>query len=132
MTELEGKDPPRYRSLELGLSMPREQLYQAIDKRVDDQIEQGLENEVRRLLESGIPRSNPAFSALGYRQLFPAIDGDISLDDAIRSIKHDTHRFVRHQETWLRKNPRITWLDVTKPGWQSGAYRAIELFLEQT
>ncbi len=132
MSELEGKDPPRYRTLELGLSMPREQLYQAIDKRVDDQIAQGLEREVRTLLESGIPRSNPAFSALGYRQLFPVIDGDVSLDDAIRTIKHDTHRFVRHQETWLRKNPRITWLDVTEPGWQSGAYRAIESFLEQT
>ncbi len=132
MSELEGKDPPRYRTLELGLSMPRERLYQTIDKRVDDQIARGLEREVRILLDSGIPRSNPAFSALGYRQLFPVIDGDMSLDEAIQTIKHDTHRFVRHQETWLRKNPRIVWLDVTEPGWQVGAHRAIESFLAQT
>ncbi len=131
MSELEGKDPPRYRTLELGLSMTRERLYQAIDKRVDDQIAQGLEREVRMLLDSGIPRSNPAFSALGYRQLFPVIDGDMSLDEAIRTVKHDTHRFVRHQETWLRKNPRIAWLDVTEPGWQTGAHSAIESFLRQ-
>ncbi len=129
MSELEGKDPPRYRTLELGLSMPREQLYQAIDARVDDQIAQGLEYEVRTLLESGIPRSNPAFSALGYRQLFPMIDGDATLQDAIRTIKHDTHRFVRHQETWLRKNPRIVWLDVTQENWHDSASATVASFL---
>jgi tRNA dimethylallyltransferase len=129
MSELEGKNPPRHKSLELGLSMPRERLYQAIDDRVDDQIAQGLEREVRTLLESGVPRSNPAFSALGYRQLFPVIDGEVSLADAIQTIKHDTHRYVRHQETWLRRNPRIVWLDVTEPGWQEKAAETIDRFL---
>lgn len=132
MSELEGKDAPRYRALELGLSMPRERLYQTIDDRVDDQIAQGLEREVRTLLESGVPRSNPAFSALGYRQLFPAIDGELSLGEAIQTIKHDTHRYVRHQETWLRKNPRIVWLDVTQNGWERQAAAAIEAFLAGT
>jgi tRNA dimethylallyltransferase len=132
MSELEGKDPPRYRALELGLSMPRELLYRAIDDRVDDQIAQGLEREVRTLLESGIPRSSPAFSSLGYRQLFPVIDGTESLEDAIQTIKHDTHRYVRHQETWLRRNPRIHWLDVTQPNWQRAAEAAIETFLAES
>ena len=129
MSEIEGKNPPRYRALELGLSMPRERLYRAIDDRVDKQIELGLEQEVRILLESGIPRSNPAFSALGYRQLFPVIDGEESLEFATQTIKHDTHRYVRQQETWLRRNPRIAWLDVTEPGWQIGAADAIADFL---
>jgi tRNA dimethylallyltransferase len=129
MSEIEGKDPPRYQSLELGLSMPRERLYRAIDDRVDDQIARGLEREVRTLLESGIPRANPAFSALGYRQLFPVIDGEVSLEDAIRTIKHDTHRYVRHQETWLRKNARIDWLDVTMQRWQQEAAESVEAFL---
>lgn len=129
MSELEGKNPPRYRALELGLSIPRERLYRAIDNRVDDQIAQGLEREVRTLLESGVPRSNPAFSALGYRQLFPMIDGEISLAEAVQTIKHDTHRYVRHQETWLRKNSRIVWLDVTVDKWERGAIEAIESFL---
>jgi tRNA dimethylallyltransferase len=129
MSELEGKDPPRYRSLELGLSMPRDRLYNAIDDRVDDQIARGLEREVRALLESGVPRSNPAFSALGYRQLFPVIDGEVSLDEAIQTIKNATHRYVRHQETWLRRNPRIVWLDVTEAGWRGRAVEAIRAFL---
>ena len=128
MSEIEGKDPPRYQTLELGLSMPRERLYQVIDGRVDDQIAQGLEREVRALLESGIPRSNPAFSALGYRQLFPVIDGEESLESVIETIKHDTHRYVRHQETWLRRNPRIVWLDVTEPEWRQRAVTAVEAF----
>jgi tRNA dimethylallyltransferase len=129
MSEIEGKDPPRYHTLELGLSIPREKLYQAVDNRVDDQIAEGLEREVRMLLESGIPRTTPAFSALGYRQLFPVIDGEASLDDAIQTIKHDTHRYVRHQETWLRKNPRIVWLDVAAEGWKETAVATLKAFL---
>ncbi|TXG78735.1 MAG: tRNA (adenosine(37)-N6)-dimethylallyltransferase MiaA [Thermomicrobiales bacterium] len=129
MSELEGKDPPRYRALELGLSMSRERLYRVIDNRVDEQMAQGLEHEVRALLESGVPRSNPAFSALGYRQLFPVIDDEMPLEEAVQTIKHDTHRYVRHQETWLRKNPRIVWLNVTQDGWEREAVEAIEAFL---
>lgn len=129
MSELEGKDPPRYRALELGLTMPRDRLHTAIDARADDQIRDGLEEEVRRLLESGVSRSNPAFSSIGYRQLFPVIDGEQALDEAVRTIKHDTHRYVRHQETWLRKNPRIVWIDTTEDGWQDGAAALVEEFL---
>ena len=129
MSELEGKNPHRYRALELGLTMPRDRLHTAIDARADDQIRDGLEEEVRRLLESGVSRSNPAFSSIGYRQLFPVIDGEQALDEAVRTIKHDTHRYVRHQETWLRKNPRIVWIDTTEVGWQDGAAALVEEFL---
>lgn len=132
MSEMEGKHPPRYRTLELGLTMPREQLYAVIDARVEDQIAAGLENEVRTLLESGVPRSNPAFSSIGYRQLFPVIDGEQSLDEAIRTIEHDTHRYVRHQETWLRRNPRIVWLDVTETGWRQQAATEVRTFLHSS
>jgi tRNA dimethylallyltransferase len=129
MSELEGKHPPRYRALEVGLTMPRDRLHAAIDARADDQISAGLEKEVRSLLATGVSRSNPAFSSIGYRQLFPVIDGEQSLDEAIQNIKHDTHRYVRHQETWLRKNPRIVWIDVTKIGWQARAAELVRMFL---
>jgi tRNA dimethylallyltransferase len=129
MSELEGKDPPRYRSLELGLTMPRERLHTVIDARAEDQIRDGLEREVRQLLDAGVPRSNPAFSSIGYRQLFPVIDGEQSLAEAVQTIKHDTHRYVRHQETWLRKNPCIIWIDVTEDGWQERAAALVQSFL---
>jgi tRNA dimethylallyltransferase len=57
------------------------------------------------------------------------IDGEVSLAESIQTIKHDTHRYVRHQETWLRRNPRIIWLDVTEPGWQEKAAETIDRFL---
>ena len=129
MSELEGKNPPRYRALQLGLTMPRDQLYAVIDARVTAQIDAGLENEVRMLLESGVPRDNPAFSAIGYRQLFPVIDGDISLVEAMQTIRHDTHRYVRHQETWLRRNPNIEWFDVTTANWHDRAADRVSQFL---
>ena len=97
----------------------------------DDQIRDGLESEVRRLLEPGVSRSNPAFSAIGYRQLFPVIDGEQTLAEAIQTIKNDTHRYVRHQETWLRKNPRILWIDVTEDGWHKRAATMVQGFLDR-
>lgn len=129
MSELEGKNPPRYRSLELGLTMPRERLHAAIDGRAEDQIRDGLEGEVRQLLDAGVPRSHPAFSSIGYRQLFPVIDEELPRGAAIQTIKHDTHRYVRHQETWLRKNPRIIWIDVTEAGWRERAAALVQQFL---
>lgn len=131
MSELEGKNPPRYRTLQLGLTMPREQLYAVIDARVMAQIAAGLEDEVRALLASGIPRENPAFSSIGYRQLFPVIDGATSLSEAIQTIQHDTHRYVRHQKTWLRRNPHIRWIDVTQPDWRAYANSLVTEFLDQ-
>jgi tRNA dimethylallyltransferase len=110
--------------------MPRDRLHAAIDARAEDQIRDGLESEVRHLLDSGVSRTNPAFSSIGYRQLFPVIDGEQSLDEAIQIIKHDTHRYVRHQETWLRKNPRIVWLDVTEGSWQKRAKSLVQGFLD--
>ncbi len=131
MSALEGKNPPRYRALAVGLTMPRERLYAVIDARVDDQIRAGLEGEVRALLGSGVPRTDPAFSSIGYRQLFPVIDGEQSLEEAIQTIKHDTHRYVRHQETWLRRNPKIQWIDVTRPNWREAAADLLRTFLDR-
>ncbi len=99
--------------LELELWLPREELYRRIDTRVDDQIAAGLIAEVRSLLEAGYPPDLPAFSSIGYRQLMPAITSNDNVDQAVKRIKLDTHRFVRHQQTWARKNPRLIRIDMT-------------------
>jgi len=131
MSEQEGKGPRPFQTLELGLTMPRDKLYAAIDRRVDEQIERGLVEEVRLLLESGISPQAPAMSALGYRQLLPYFRGEIALDEAIARIKADTHRYVRHQETWLRRNRRLISIDVTQPDWIERAAELVEKFLER-
>lgn len=129
MSELEGKGPRPFRTLELGLTMPRERLHRAIDDRVDSQIRRGLVEEVQALLASGVSPDSPALSSLGYRQLFPYLQGEQDLETAVRQIKIDTHRYVRHQETWLRKNPSLIPIDVMRPGWQSVAADLVAVFL---
>ena len=129
MSAQEGKAPPPFQALEIGLTMPRNAIYRAVDDRVRDQIERGLVAEVRSLLESGVAESARAMSSLGYRQLVPYIRGESSLELAIERIRLDTHRYVRHQETWLRRNARLIWFDVTTPGWQTAAKAQVRAFL---
>jgi tRNA dimethylallyltransferase len=131
MSAQEGKGPPPYEALEIGLTMPREALYRVIDDRVADQIRRGLVAEVRTLLEGGIPENASAMSSLGYRQLLPYLRGECSLEDAMERIRLDTHRYVRHQETWLRRNPRLIWFDVTSPAWQSAVSERVRIFLDR-
>ena len=130
MTAQEGKGPAPFNALEIGLTMPRQQLYQTVDARVHDQIERGLVAEIQALLDAGVSESAPAMGSLGYRQLLPYLRGECRLDAAIARIQHDTHRYVRHQETWLRRNPRLVWFDVTEPGWQVAAMERVRRFLE--
>ena len=130
MSAQESKGPPPFEALELGLMMPRDALYRAVDDRVCGQIERGLVAEVRSLLARGVPESAPAMSSLGYRQLLPYIRGELSLEQAIERIRHDTHRYVRHQETWLRRNPRLIWFDVTSPEWMTAAKSQVRAFLD--
>ncbi len=131
MSELEGKGPRPFETLELGLTMPREQLRGAIDTRVDDQIARGLVAEVRELLAGGLAPDAPAMSSLGYRQLLPYLQGEVTLEEAVARIKADTHRYVRHQETWLRRNPHLVPIDVTEEGWLERAGELVTHFLDR-
>ncbi len=129
MTQLATKGPPPYHALELRLQMERKQLYQAIDARIQSQLDAGLVDEVRALLAAGIARDAPALSSLGYRQLFDYLDGLSTLAEAVTQIETGTHRYVRHQETWLRRNPRAIAIDVLEPGWQERVAGLVEAFL---
>lgn len=131
MSALESKGPRPFRTLELGLTMPRAKLHRAVDNRVEDQIRRGLVEEVRSLLARGVSPDAPSMSSLGYRQLLPYLAGKIDLPAAINQIKIDTHRYVRHQETWLRRNPNLIPIDVTQPNWQSLAATRLTHFLTQ-
>ncbi|MDQ3657653.1 MAG: tRNA (adenosine(37)-N6)-dimethylallyltransferase MiaA [Chloroflexota bacterium] len=115
-SQLRGRDDVPFRPLEFELWVPRKVLYRRIDARVDRMIEDGLVEEVRGLLAKGYDPALPAFSSIGYRQLMPAIaaGGDLGLGDSIERIKLDTHRLVRHQQTWFRKNDRLIRIDMTQ------------------
>ncbi len=108
----QGRQPPPYRSLQLGLTRPRAALDARADRRVDRMIEQGLVDEVKGLLAQGYGWELPAMSGLGYIQLKPYFAGEVSLTEAIAQIKSDTHDFIRHQYSWFRRDSlAIDWFD---------------------
>ena len=111
MSEIEGKEPPPWRTLLIGLTLPREELYRRIDERVGQQITDGLVEEVRTLLRRGVPAEAPAMSAIGYPQIVAYLDGRTTLEEAETRIKFDTHRYVRHQSTWLKRMADVHWFD---------------------
>lgn len=101
-----------YNAHVVGIRRNRNTLYERINKRVDDMISMGLENEVRHLLSAGVPRTSQAMHAIGYKEMVSYIDGEISLDDAISLIKQNTRHFAKRQITWYKKMPYIKWYDV--------------------
>ncbi len=118
-----------YRTLVLGLSLPRQELYQRIDQRVDQMIAAGWVGEVQRLLEVGYSPELPALSSLGYRELTAHLRGNLSLEEAVGRIKTATHRFVRHQDGWFRRgDSRIRWLQAGPDAYQQ-AHALVSAFL---
>lgn len=112
---LQRKQAPPYRILPIGITLPRDQLYTRIDARIDRMIEQGLEDEVRALLEQGYTWNSPAMTGLGYGQWQPYFEHKIGLDDVITAIRRETRAFVRRQYTWFQGHDSgIRWLDVTQ------------------
>ncbi len=112
LSELQAKTPPDWSIFKLGLFRDREALYQRIDDRVDLMLENGLEQEVRRLHEAGYGWNLPAMSGLGYRQFAPYFAGESTLAEAVERIKFETHRFVRHQNNWFQPSDEtINWTD---------------------
>lgn len=108
--------PDRYHPVWLGLDFTcRADLYRRIDHRVDDMLAQGLLGEIRTLLDRGVPRDCTAMQAIGYKELFPVLDGSGSLDEAVALVKQGSRRYAKRQLTWFRRNPRIHWIFQSDP-----------------
>jgi len=75
----------------------------------------GWLDEVRVLLAMGFAPTLPSMSATGYREIVRVARQELSLEEAVDDIRHATHAFVRRQESWLRADPRIHWLDADTP-----------------
>jgi tRNA dimethylallyltransferase len=104
---------PLFQTLVIGLTTAREDLYRRIDDRVDSMIERGLVEEVQALLKRGYSLDLPSLSGLGYKQIGDYLQGEVELDMVVQRIKHETHRFARHQYAWFRlRDEKIHWFDV--------------------
>ena len=94
------KDVRKFVSKIVVIESPRERLYEQIDKRVDSMVNEGLEKEVKNLLNY---KKYPALNTVGYKELFPFFEGEIKFEDAINEIKKNTRRYAKRQITWLKK-----------------------------
>jgi len=121
ISEQQGKDPPPYHILQIGLTMDRDQLYERADRRLEMMIDAGLVDEVRGLLEQGYHWHLPSMSAVGYAE-FKSFFGNQqtesteaeTLDDVLEEIRSNLHRFIRHQYNWFSlDDPVIRWFDIT-------------------
>ncbi len=90
----------------------RQFLYDRIDRRVDIMLERGLESEAREYLASA--NGTTSAQAIGYKELRPYFDGEISLEQAVENLKRATRRYAKRQLTWFRRNERINWLYIDK------------------
>ena len=98
-------------ALQFGLTMDRELLDLRVDKRVEMMFEKGLVAEVEQLIGQGLLEGKTARAALGYAQVISMLAGDISLEQAISDTKLATRQYIRRQETWFRRDQRISWLE---------------------
>jgi tRNA dimethylallyltransferase len=129
MSAQEGKEPPPYHILELILTLDRPALHARIDARVERMIAAGLVAEVRALLDRGYGPDLPAMSSIGYAEISAYLRGQATLPEAIAQLKANTHRYVRHQETWLRRNRTAERFDVAREGWLEALRERVGTFL---
>jgi len=102
------KKQRNFRMLEFGIRLPRKELYQRIDHRVDEMMSMGLLEEARSL----IPYQHlNALQTVGYTELFQHLEGKSGLAQSVSLIKQNTRHYAKRQITWLKKNEHLIWLD---------------------
>ena len=103
--------PPKYTPVWFALEdQDRQDLYDRIDRRVDIMLELGLMEEIRTLLEAGIPEKCTAMQAIGYKEFVDAVHGRCSVEEAAALVKQSSRRYAKRQLTWFRRNQSIHWL----------------------
>ena len=102
----------KYNFRQFGLNWDRKKLYENIDRRVDEMIENGFVDEVKNILEMGYDKNLNSLNTVGYKEIIQHLDGMISLERAIELIKRNTRHYAKRQMTWFRKDERIHWFEI--------------------
>jgi tRNA dimethylallyltransferase len=129
MSALEGKEPPDYPILRTVLSLARPALHARADARVERMLAAGLVAEVRALLDRGYDPALPAMSGIGYAEIVAHLRGDLDLAGAAALIRTNTHRYIRHQETWLRRERDAARFDAGTTDWLTSLKGYVDTFL---
>ena len=112
-----------YNTLNIGIIGDRQVIYDKIDKRVDIMLQEGLENEVKGLIEKGLSLDNNCMNSIGYREMYQYLIGEISYDKCVDLIKQHTRNYCKRQLTFMKTMPQLELLDISQ------ARQKIEEFL---
>lgn len=118
-----------YNSCYFVLNDRRELLYERIEQRIDEMLENGLVDEVKKLRGMGCDRSLVSMQALGYKEILAWLDGETTYEEAVAILKRDTRHFAKRQLTWFRRESDIIW--VNKDQFDYDDDRMLSFMLEQ-
>lgn len=121
------KESP-YNFLYYVINTDRALLYERIDQRVDQMLDQGLLEEVKKLKEMGCRRGQTSMQGLGYKEILDYLNGECSLEEAVYQLKRDTRHFAKRQLTWFRREKEVRWLNLPEFGGDTQA--VLEKILE--
>jgi len=119
------KSKPEYDCLQIGIKRDREELYERINKRVDDQYVRGLLDEVENLIKQKYGWQLSSMTGIGYKQIGYYLRGEMGLDEAKEILKRDTRHYAKRQLTWFKRDERINWIREKKE-----AEKLIEEFIK--
>ena len=106
------QEPSPYRYIVFGLDWDREKLYARIEKRIDKMLEDGLADEVKRLVYMGYDRGGTAMQGIGYKEVLDYLKGSRTFEETVYILKRDTRHYAKRQMTWFRRIEGINWLRV--------------------
>lgn len=113
------KESP-YRFVYFVLNDERKRLYQRIDERVDQMMEEGLVEEVAALKSMGCTRDMVSMQGLGYKEILAYLEGELSLFEAVYRLKRDTRHFAKRQITWFKRERKVIWMNKDEYGYDEG------------
>lgn len=122
---------PAYDAVYFVLTRNRENLYRRIDLRVDQMMEEGLLDEVRRLRANGLSSSCVSMQGLGYKQLLEYLDGKWTLEEAVEQIKVQTRHFAKRQLTWFRREKDAVWINADEFSSQEAMLEEMERIIRE-
>jgi tRNA dimethylallyltransferase len=131
----QGRDSLRgYRVLKLGLLPDRDALYERLNQRCEQIFENGLVDEVRRILALGYSGEEKPFESVGYKQALQLIRGELNLRDALFYAQRNTRNYAKRQLTWFRREPGLVWLRGfgNEEGIRSAAIELVKRFLHSS
>lgn len=123
------KSGTRYEALFLGLTAPRNVLYENIVRSVNKRLEAGIKEEIKGLLESGVDWGDQSMSSLGYRQWREFFEGSKTEEEVVREWIYEEQQYVKRQMTWFQKDKRINWFDIIMSNYVENVIELCQDFL---